>query len=112
MTSPHPTLMVSAVPYCSRSNKNAVASEKEQFAHTGPVGRVDDVVLNPQIIEQKLDWKIVVRLDAADLCRSENHDGWPLLPEETLHGPLIGQIKLRPIALRQIMETLTFEAAD
>ena len=30
---------------------NAGASEKEQFAHPGFAGRVDDVVLNPQIIE-------------------------------------------------------------
>jgi len=28
------------------------------------------------------------------------------------HGLFISQIKLRPVALRQIVEALTFEAAD
>src|SRR5207248_5596473 len=46
---------------------DAGASKKEKLAHPGFVGRVNDVVLNPQVTESKLDWKIVVCLDAADL---------------------------------------------
>jgi hypothetical protein len=76
------------------------------------VGRVNDVVLNPQIIEQELDWKIVIRLDTAYPRRSKNHDAWVFLREKMLHGLFISQIKLRPVALRQVIEALTFEAAD
>jgi len=68
--------------------------------------------LNPQIIEQELNWKIVIRLDTAHSCRSKNHDAWFFLREKMLHGLFISQIKLRPVALRQIVETFTFETAD
>jgi hypothetical protein len=70
------------------------------------------VVLNPQIIEQELDWKIVVRLDATNLCRSKNYDRWLFLREKIAHGPFISQIELRSVALRQVIETFTLEAAD
>ena len=73
---------------------------------------MNDVVLNPQIIEQELDWKIVIRLDTAYLCGSKNDDRRFLLREEILHGAFVGQVKLRAVALRQIMETPMFESAD
>ena len=69
---------------------------------------MNDVVLNPQIIEQELDWKIVIRLDTAYPRRSKNHDAWVFLREKMLHGLFISQIKLRPVALRQVIEALTF----
>jgi hypothetical protein len=71
----------------------------------------NDVVLNLQIIEEKLDRKIVIRLDAAHLCRSENHNAWLLFLEEMLHCALIAQIELGPVALGEVMETLLFEPA-
>ena len=52
---------------------NARAAQEEQLAHPGSVGRLDDVILDFEVVEQEVDREIVVRLDAADLGRGDNH---------------------------------------
>ena len=64
---------------------NAGASEKKQFARAILVRRADDVVLNPQILEEKFDGIIVVGFDSADLRRRDDHDGWCLLRKKIRH---------------------------
>jgi hypothetical protein len=72
---------------------------------------MNDVVLESQIIQQKLDRKIVVRLDATDFRRSENYSRRLFLREKIAHRPVIGQIKLGSVALRQVIETFALETA-
>ena len=53
---------------------NARAAEEEQLLRAEIVRRLDEVVLDAQILEQELDGKIVVRLDAADFRRRDHDD--------------------------------------
>src|SRR4029453_8728399 len=53
---------------------NAGASEKEQFADAALRGGANNVVLNAQILEQKLHRIIIVCLYPPHFCRRENHD--------------------------------------
>ena len=55
--------------------------EEKQLAHPVFVRGVDQVVLDLQILEEELDWPIVVRLDSADLGRRYN-DNRGLFPGE------------------------------
>ena len=45
---------------------NAGAPEKEQFLHAEIVGGFDDVVLNREVLEQKFNRGVAIRLDSAD----------------------------------------------
>jgi hypothetical protein len=91
---------------------DARASKKKQLPYSEFVGCLNYIVLNPQIIEEELDRKIVVRLDATDFCRSKNYDRRLFLNEKIAHRSFIGQIKLGSVALRQVIETFTLETAD
>ena len=70
----------------------------------------DDVVLDPQVIEQKLHRQIVVRLDSADLRRGENDNIRFFLCEKILDRTLIRQVELSAIAFKQVRETIRFES--
>ena len=74
--------------------------------------RADDVVLNRQIIEQEFNGKIVVRFDAANFGGRKNHNRWFFMSEKFLNGRLIREIDLRPIARREVVETLRLKAPD
>src|SRR6266550_5225112 len=81
---------------------NTGASKKEKFACTVLVGRTNDVVLDPQILEQKLDWKIVVCLDAADFCRRENDDSWLFIGKKFRDCRFMSEIEFRSVANQQV----------
>ena len=91
---------------------NAGAAQKEKFAHAVLVRRADDVVLNAQIIEQKFDRIIVVRLDPANFGRGENDDGRFFFGKKFRNGRFVREIKLRAIAFREIGKTLRLETPD
>ena len=91
---------------------NARAAQKKKFAHSAVVRRVNDVVLNAQIIEQKFDGKIRIRFDPAHFCRRENHDGRFFLSEEIPHGLFVCEVQLRAVALDQVAKTPSFEPPD
>ena len=91
---------------------NAGAAEKQEFAHTRFVRRVDDVVLDLQVIEQEFHRQIVVRLDAAHFGGREDDQGRLLLREKTIDVRFISQIELGAIAESQVGESLVPEFAD
>ena len=69
----------------------------------------DDVVLHAQVLEQELDRKVIVRLDAAYLRRREDDDVRPLVREERVHGGLIREIERGAIARHDIVKSVRFE---
>src|SRR3984893_4976786 len=73
------------------------------------MGGGDDVVLNAQIIEQKLHRLIVVRFDPADLGRGENDDLRFLFGEKPGDGSLVAEIQFAPVALYQVGEARGLE---
>jgi hypothetical protein len=66
------------------------------------VGRTNDVVLDPQILEQKLDRIIVVCLDAADFCRRENDDSWFFVAKKLRDCGFIAEIEFGSVANQQV----------
>ena len=90
---------------------NAGASEKKQFAHAVLVCRADDVVLNPQVLQEELDGIIVVRLDPANLRRCDNDDIRLFLGKKFRHRRFICEIQLRTIARHQIAKCFRSNAA-
>ena len=57
--------------------------EKEQLLRAEIVRRLDEVVLDVQVLEQELDGEIVVRLDPADLGRRDHDDLRAAAPQRT-----------------------------
>jgi hypothetical protein len=91
---------------------NAGAAEEEKFAHPIIVGRANDVVLRLQIIEEKLDRKIVVCLNAAHFGCSQD-DNLRLLRREKV-GYVAGpeKVELSALALEQVNKTFGLESPD
>src|SRR5207244_5604969 len=83
---------------------NARATKKEKFARAILVCRVNDIVLDSQILEKEFDWKVIVCLNAADLCRRENHQRWFLLGEQL--RDLILEFEFRHVATDQVQDAL------
>src|SRR5207248_3743664 len=95
-----------------KSRINARAAEKQKFAHTILMRGGDDVVLNPQIIEQKLHRLIVVCFDTADFGSRENHDLRFFFGKKLVHGRYVSQIELAPVALKQVLKAGRLERSD
>ena len=73
---------------------NARAAEKEQTLHARVVRKSDEIILDLQIVQEKLDREIVVRLDAADFSGSDD-DGLRLrFLIELLDRRRVSQIQL------------------
>ena len=72
---------------------NTRAAEEEEFRYAELGGGLDDVVLDAEIIEEELDLKRGVGLDAADPCRCEDDVRGPLLTEEGAHGDGVLQLQ-------------------
>src|SRR5207249_3655043 len=76
---------------------NARAAKEKKFAHTALIRRLDDAVLNTQIIEQKFDGEIAIRFDAAHFSRRENHDCWFFPCEKRGDRALVCQVELSAV---------------
>src|SRR5437667_383356 len=114
-SSPQPMLMISGESYFSSNKRqaaarsstcknlrrgfrvNAGASEKEQLAHAALVGGANNVVLNAQILEQKVHRIIIVCLYPSDFCRRENHDVRALFQKELQNRILFHKIELKSL---------------
>ncbi len=72
------------------------AAEEEEFAHAKVVRPLDQVVLNFQILQQKLYWKIAVRFDSAHFCRRDHHHRRPFLSKKPAHRVAFLQVELGP----------------
>ena len=73
---------------------DARTAQKQQLAHPGGVGRLDEVVLNFEVIQQEIDREIVVRLDAADLRGGDDHEPGPFGEHELAHRRAVEQVEL------------------
>src|SRR5437016_11494024 len=73
---------------------DAAGAEKQQVAHAGLPGFLEDVGLDPQVLEDEVGGVALVRDDAADLRRGEEHDFRALALEELAHRALIDEVEL------------------
>ena len=73
--------------------------------------RVDDVVLNPQILDEKFDWIVVICLDASNFCGRDNDDGRSFLSKKFRNRRFIREIKMRALASQQVGKCSRFEPA-
>jgi hypothetical protein len=88
---------------------DAGASEKEQFANAKASGSVDDVVLNSEVLDEKVARKIVVGLDAADLGCGKKDILRTFGIEEAVDLKLVGKVEFRGTAADEICAALTLE---
>src|SRR4029077_10077892 len=77
---------------------DAGTTEKKKLTYAALGGRANDVVLDAQILEKKLNRIIIVCLYPADLCRRENHDVRPCLRKEPGNRRFVTEIEARSIA--------------
>jgi hypothetical protein len=75
-------------------------------------GRVNDIVLDAQILEKKLHRIIIVRLYPADLRCRENHDVGRCFRKEVGNRRFVTEIELRSIARDEVNETFRFESPN
>ena len=71
---------------------DAARSQETELLRAVPVGGVDHVGLDQQIVADEVGRVRVVRDDAADLGRGHEHVGRPLLREEALDGGRVAQV--------------------
>ena len=88
---------------------NAGTPKKEQFAHTVHVRRADDVVLNPQILDEKFDGIIVIRFDPANFCGRSKDDVWPFFLKKFRNRRFVREIKLSALASHNVGECFRFK---
>ena len=74
---------------------HARAAEEEQLRHAEVGGGLDDVVLDAKVVEEELDLKGAVGVDAAHPRRREHDVRGPLLLEKRAHGGGVLQLQLR-----------------
>ena len=91
---------------------NTGAAKKEQFAHTSFEGGTNDVVLNAQIFEQKLNRVFVVCFYPADLRCRDNHDVRRCVCEKFRNRRFVCEIELRAVAFQHIREPFRFKPAN
>src|SRR3989441_660748 len=73
---------------------DARGAEKEQLAHARLPGLLEDVGLDRQVLEDEVGGVALVREDAADLRRGEEHDFRALALEELAHRARIDEVEL------------------
>jgi len=73
------------------------------------MGRADDVVLNPQILDEKFDGIIVVRFDPSNFCGRDNDDGRSFLFKKFRNRRFIREIKLRSLARHDVGKRFRFK---
>jgi hypothetical protein len=88
---------------------NARTAKEQEFLDVEPMRRLDKVVLDLQIIQQELDRKIVVRLDAAYARRGHHHDLGTDFLEKARHGRALRQVHLGMGAGYDLSEAVCLE---
>src|SRR5579862_2446942 len=73
---------------------NAGTAQEEQFLHPGLIRGLDEVVLDLQVVQKELDGKVVVRLDAADRRRGDDHQSRLFPLEKAGDGFALRQVQL------------------
>ena len=90
---------------------NAGTAEKKQLSDAVPSGRVDDVVLDGQVLKEKLAREIVVGLDAADLGGRQKDVFWPDAVKEVVDRPGVAQVQLTGALADEVPISPPFQTA-
>ena len=88
---------------------NAGRTEKRQLVDTPTVRRIDDVILNLQILIDEVRAIGVIGIDAAHFRSGQKYKFGPLALEKSAHRGLVQQIQFTADTKNQVLEALALQ---